>query len=101
MSAIRGSRGFTLLELVIAMAVVMVIAGAIAEAVQPARVIFDRVPVELDIQQRGRSALEAIAQAVRGSLDVKVSDPTASGAFARLSITVPLTAATTTQYTFR
>ncbi len=101
------NRGFTVTELLIALAIVLLIAGALAQAVEPARAVFERVPAELDLQQRGRSAIDVIAQAVRsagknvaatnalGAFSdivpaVSVTDPEESGdAFATLTVIVP------------
>lgn len=58
-------RGFTLIELVIAMGLVLAITGALLAAVPPARVAFSRIPAELDMQQRGRTAADVVGRAVR------------------------------------
>ena len=102
------TRGFTVIEILIALAIVMLIAGALASVVEPARAAFDRVPAELDLQQRGRTAIEVITQAVRsagknvpatnalGAFSeivpaVSVADPEESGdAFATLTVIVPV-----------
>jgi len=69
------SRGFTVIELLIALAIVLSIAGVLAQVVEPARAAFDRVPAELDLQQRGRTAIDVIAQAVRSAgADVAATD---------------------------
>ncbi len=104
----QGPRGFTVIELLIAMAIALLIAGALAGVVQPARAAFDRVPAELDLQQRGRTAIDVISQAVRsagkdvaathalGALSeivpvVSVTDPVASGGgFATLTVMAPI-----------
>lgn len=101
------TRGFTVIELLIALAIVMLIGGALASVVEPARAAFDRVPAELDLQQRGRTAIDVIAQVVRsagknvaathalGAFSdivpaVSVADPEESGdAFATLTVIVP------------
>jgi prepilin-type N-terminal cleavage/methylation domain-containing protein len=61
------NRGFTVIELLIALAIVMSITGVLAQLVEPARAAFDRVPAELDLQQRGRTAIDAISQVVRSA----------------------------------
>lgn len=100
--------GFTVVELLIAMTITLLIAGAIAGVTQPARDAFDRVPAELDLQQRGRIAIEVMSEALRsagrnvaaaellGSLSdlvpaVSVFDPDESGAFTSLEVIVPAT----------
>ena len=56
-----GSHGFSLIELLIALAIVTLLAGALAGVAEPARAVFDRVPAELDLQQRGRIAIDVIS----------------------------------------
>lgn len=104
----RRSQGFTVIELLIALAIVTSIAGLLAQAVEPARAAFERVPAELDLQQRGRTAIDVIAQAVRaagsdvvathnlGPFDqilpaVALTDPDQSGQrFATLTVMAPV-----------
>jgi prepilin-type N-terminal cleavage/methylation domain-containing protein len=59
--------GFSLVELLIAMTICVVISAGIAAVVPPARVAFERIPAELDLQQRGRTAVDTIAQAIRAA----------------------------------
>ncbi|MBY0494030.1 MAG: prepilin-type N-terminal cleavage/methylation domain-containing protein [Cyanobacteria bacterium] len=80
-------KGFTLIELLVAMTITLLLAGALAGVAQPARAAFDRVPAELDLQQRGRTAIDAISQALRAS----VSKASASGVFDELTVVVPVT----------
>jgi prepilin-type N-terminal cleavage/methylation domain-containing protein len=63
----RQPRGFTVIELLVAMTITLIIAGAIASIAQPARAAFDRVPAELELQQRGRTALDVLSQTVRSA----------------------------------
>lgn len=60
-------RGFSLIELLIALAIVMSIGAVVAQLVPPARVAFDRVPADLDLQQRGRTAIDVLSQALRSA----------------------------------
>lgn len=100
-------KGFSIIELLIAMAITLLIAGALAGAARPAREAFDRVPAELDLQQRGRIAIDALSQALRsagknvtatallGSLSdllptVSVAEPDDTGAFTELTVIVPV-----------
>lgn len=95
-------RGFTLIELLIAMTIVMLISGAVASLAEPTRTAFDRVPAELDLQQRGRTAIDVLSQALRSAIDdVTVSVPGADGLFGSLTVTIPITGANPQQYTFR
>ena len=102
-----GSQGFSVLELLIALAIVTLLAGALAGVAEPARAVFDRVPAELDLQQRGRTAIDVIANELRsagrsvpamnglGSLGeilpaFALTDPDESGEmFSTLTVTTP------------
>lgn len=75
--------GFTVIELLIALTVAMLLAGAMANAVPSARLAFDRIPAELDLQQRGRTAIDAISQVLR-SAGKDVAATTALGPLANL-----------------
>src|SRR5689334_13988891 len=81
--------GFTLIELLIAMTITMLIAGALAGVVQPARAAFDRVPAELELQQRGRTAIDVLSQALRAS----VSRLEGAGILEELTVAIPVHAA--------
>lgn len=59
--------GFTLIELLIAAGISLAIGGAIAALAPRARAAFERVPAEMEIQQRGLMALESIAATVRSA----------------------------------
>jgi prepilin-type N-terminal cleavage/methylation domain-containing protein len=61
------SRGFSLVELLVALTVCALVSGAIAAAIQPARDVFERTPAAIDLEQRGRTALDVLAAAVRSS----------------------------------
>lgn len=87
------ARGFTVVELLVAMTITVVIAAVIAAAAQPARDAFDRVPAELDLQQRGRTALEMLTQAVRAADIVSFADPDGAGSFASMTTIVPVASA--------
>ena len=79
-------RGFTIIELLIAMTITLLIAGALAGVAQPARDAFDRVPAQLELNQRGRTAIEALSQALRASVSV----PSEPGTFEELDVVVPI-----------
>ena len=82
---LHGDGGFTVVELLIAITVVMLLAYAMASAAPPARQAFERVPAELDQQQRGRSAIDAIAQTLRSATSISDAvDP------ATLTVTAPV-----------
>lgn len=61
------ARGFSLIELLIVFAICSLITGAIAAIVPPARTAFDQTPAAIEMQQRGRTAIDTIAQALRSA----------------------------------
>ncbi|MFM8533433.1 MAG: PilW family protein [Acidimicrobiia bacterium] len=65
--ATADAHGFTLLELLIAVGISLSIGGAIAVLTPRARAAFERVPAEMEIQQRGLMALDSIAATVRAA----------------------------------
>ncbi|HYB95850.1 MAG TPA: type II secretion system protein [Vicinamibacterales bacterium] len=70
MTLVRGAaaeHGFTIIELLVAMTIVMAVSAVLAGASGPARDAFERIPAELDLQQRARTAVGVIADAVRAS----------------------------------
>ena len=64
-ACVRRATGSRVIELLIAMTITLLIAGAVANVAPPARAAFDRVPAELDLHQRGRTAIDALSQALR------------------------------------
>lgn len=60
-------RGFSLVELLIALTICAIVAATIGAVVPPARAAFERTPAELELQQRGRTAIDVIVQAIRGA----------------------------------
>ena len=104
---VRTSTGFSIVELLIAMAVTILISGAIAGVAPQARSAFERVPADLDLQQRGRTAIDVLSQALRsagndvvaaeslGALSdllpaVSVSGEDEPGVFTELTVIVPV-----------
>lgn len=102
-------RGFTLVELLIAMGITILIAGAIAGSAPQARAAFDRMPADLELQQRGRMAIDVLSQALRsagsnvaateslGALSdllpiVSVSGEDEPGVFTELTVIIPVPA---------
>jgi prepilin-type N-terminal cleavage/methylation domain-containing protein len=83
------SRGFTLIEMLVAVAITLLIGGAIAGAVPPARAAFDRVPAELEMQQRGRAAVALLSEELRAAARVALARPEGSGNFSELTVVVP------------
>ena len=68
------SRGFSILELLIATAITALLTAAIATVVPTLQIYFERTPAAIDLQQRGRTAIDAIAQAVRSADRVVLLD---------------------------
>src|SRR5689334_5117108 len=87
------ANGFTLAELLVAMTITLLLAGALTAAAPAARAAFDRVPVELDLEQRGRIAIDTITRALRSAAHVAVSVPDDAGRFAELTAVVPVESA--------
>ncbi len=74
----RGAKregGFSLVELLIALVICSIIAAIIGAMVPPSRAAFEQTPAALDLQQRGRTAIDAIAQAVRSAGIIGVVPP--------------------------
>ena len=101
-------KGFTIIELLIAMTITLLIAGAIAGVTPSARAAFERVPADLDLQQRGRAAIDVLSHTLRsagrnvaatesiGTLGellpaVSVSGEDESGAFTEITAIIPVT----------
>jgi len=84
-SGAKAPGGFTVIELLIAAAILALLAGAIAGAAPSARRVFDRVPAELDQQQRGRSAIDALSQVLRSATSIIDSGDSTS-----LTVIVPI-----------
>ena len=78
-------RGFSLIELLIATTICAIVSAIVAIVVPPARAAFEITPATIDLQQRGRVAVDAIAQAIRGA----GGDAVAAEEFGPLSGIVP------------
>lgn len=102
------ARGFSVIELLVALTMTLAIAAALANVVPSARAVFDRVPGEFDQQQRGRAAIDILSHGLRsagknvaateslGLLSdmmptVSLSEPDANGDFTELRVIVPST----------
>lgn len=62
-----GQDGFSLVELLVALVICLLVSAALGAMVPPSRAIFEHTPAALELQQRGRSAIDAIAHAVRSA----------------------------------
>ena len=83
-------RGFSLLELLIATAISALVAGAIAAVTPSLQAFFEQAPAAIDLQQRGRTAVDAIAQAVRSADKLLLLDHDSSrGHFGQLMTIAP------------
>ena len=89
------ARGFTLVELLVALTITLLITGALAHAMPAARAAFERVPAELDVRQRGRVAIDTLSAALRAADRVSVASPDDDGAYTQL--TTVITAASPAQ----
>jgi prepilin-type N-terminal cleavage/methylation domain-containing protein len=67
-------RGFSLVELLIATAIAALVAAAIAAVVPSLQAFFEQAPAAIDLQQRGRTAVDVIASAVRAADHVELLD---------------------------
>lgn len=83
------ARGFTLVELLVAVTIALLLAGALAQAMPAARAAFERVPAQLDLHQRGRIAIETLTQALRAAERVVVAGPDENGGYAQLTAVIP------------
>lgn len=61
------ARGFTLLELLVALTVLLLVSGAAFSLVTPARAAFDVQPAAIDMRQRARAGLDVLGSAVMGA----------------------------------
>ncbi len=87
------SNGFSLVELLVAMTITVLIAGALAAAAPAARAAFDRVPAELELEQRGRIAIDTLTRSLRAAERVAVSVPDGAGGYAQLTTVTPVESA--------
>lgn len=60
-------RGFSLVELLVALTVCAVLSAAVAGLVPSARAALDAAPAALDLQQRGRTGVDVLAAAIRSA----------------------------------
>ena len=85
------TRGFSLVELLVAVVVCAVLSAVAAGVVPPARAAFAAAPAALDLQQRGRTALDVLATAIRSAAP-ELASAAELGAFADLvPAVIPLT----------
>jgi len=57
----------------VALSIVLLLTSVLAGAARPAREAFERVPAELDLQQRARTAIDAVSQPLRSSIATEVA----------------------------
>ncbi len=76
-------RGFSLVELLVALAVCALLSAAMAGVVVPARAAFESVPATLDLQQRARTGVDVLITAIR-SAGADVASTADLGAFAEV-----------------
>ena len=61
------ARGFSLVELLIALTVTALIVGAVAGVLPAARAAFDATPGVVDLQQRSRLVADVLSSSLRGA----------------------------------
>jgi prepilin-type N-terminal cleavage/methylation domain-containing protein len=83
-------KGFTLIELLVALTITLLIAGALAAVMPAARAAFDRLPALLEMQQRGRTAIDTLSQALRAADRIAVASPDEAGEYLELTAIVPV-----------
>ena len=83
-------KGFTLIELLVALTMTLLVAGALAAVMPAARAAFDRLPAELEMQQRGRTAIDTLSQVLRAADRISVANPDETGEYAELTAVVPV-----------
>ena len=81
-------KGFSLLELLIATTIALVFAAAVAAVVPSLQAFFEQTPAIIDLQQRGRTAVDTIAQAVRSAERVVLLDEEPAGGSFRQLMTI-------------
>ena len=79
------TRGFTLVELLVALAITLLLAGALLAIMPGARAAFERIPADLELHQRGRIAIETLTQVLRAAHHVSLDSPDDDGTFAQLT----------------
>jgi prepilin-type N-terminal cleavage/methylation domain-containing protein len=85
-----GHEGFTLVELLVAMTIVLLMAGVIVHAATGARAAFERLPAVIDMQQRGRAAVDVLSQALRPAGQVIAQLPEDDGTYSQLTVVAPI-----------
>jgi prepilin-type N-terminal cleavage/methylation domain-containing protein len=86
----QGQKGFSLIELLVALVVCTLLSGAIAALMPPARAAFDATPAAFDLHQRGRAGLDLLTTVVR-SAGANVGAADGLGAFANLMpVVIPM-----------
>lgn len=101
----ESARGFSVIELLVALTICAIVSASVAIVVPPARAVFGIVPAELELQQRTGMLVEAIAQAIRaaggdavasnqlgsfaGLVPAIVPSDAVDGRFTRLMVTAP------------
>jgi len=63
----RSADGFSVIELTVALALTLIVAGTVAAIVGPARSVFDSQPEAIDVQQRLRVGVEALTRDLIGA----------------------------------
>jgi prepilin-type N-terminal cleavage/methylation domain-containing protein len=79
------ARGFSLVELLVALTICAVVTASVAIVVPPARAAFERTPAGIELQQRARTTVDVMTQVLR----VAGADAVVAEEFGTLSGVVP------------
>ena len=85
-----GQEGFTLVELLVAMVIVLLIAGALVHTAPMAHDAFDRLPSVLEMQRRGNAAIDTLSQALRAADRITPALPDDDGVYGQLTVVMPI-----------
>lgn len=83
-------RGFSLVELLVALAVCGVLSAVVAAVAPAARAAFEAAPATLDLQHRGRTGIDALAAAIRSAASNVASAPELDALGSVLPALIPL-----------
>ena len=89
MTRLSFERGFSLVELLVALAVCGLLSAVVAAVAPSARAAFEATPASLNRQQRSRTAIDAMAAAIR-SASATVATPGLDGFGSVLPALIPL-----------
>ncbi len=83
-------RGFSLVELLVALTVCALLAAAVAGVMAPSRAAFDATPAALDLQQRSRAGLDLVSSLIRSAGATTAAAETFGGLAAAMPTVMPI-----------